>query len=176
MRYHINFQKLVNRFVPHYLGGRKLILFLQSCVYPLQSVNDMFSEWAKETRIEASMTSQVFKFEWFLNRKFSKYFLNASERISIKNGERLGVPIYFEAASIDQNEHMLLYNESEENVETSVLYHDNDITDVSSHSFTVYSPTVDTTKISQDSYDNMLRYYIDKYKISSKSYNIIYNS
>lgn len=61
MRYFINFDKTVNQFVPHYLGGRKLILFLQSILVPLQQLNKEFSEWAKEKRIEASMTSQIFK-------------------------------------------------------------------------------------------------------------------
>ena len=174
MRYRIDFKKLVNRFVPHYLGGRKLILYLQSCVEPLQSISDAFSEWAKETRIEASMTSQVFKLEWFLNRKFSKYFLNAGERISIKNGEKLGVAIYYQSASIDAEDNMLLYQESEAQNNTA-LYQSDDTTTESSHSFTVYSPAIDTSKISQESYNAMLSFYIDKYTISSKSYIIQYN-
>lgn len=174
MRYKIDFKKLVNRFVPHYMGGRKLILYLQSCVEPLQVVSNTFSDWAKETRIEASMTSQIFKLEWFLNRKFSKYFLNAGERISIKNGEKLGVAIYYQSASIDTEDNMLLYQESE-NENNTALYHSDDTTTESSHSFTVYSPVIDTTKISQASYNAMLSYYIDKYKISSKSYIIKYN-
>ena len=74
MRYAINFDKTINRLVPYYIGGRRLILYLQALMKPLQEANDAFVEYAKETRIEASMTSQKFKFEWFLNRKFSKYF------------------------------------------------------------------------------------------------------
>lgn len=175
MRYKIDFKKLVNRFVPHYMGGRKLILYLQSCVEPLQDVSNAFSNWAKETRIEASMTSQVFKLEWFLNRKFSKYFINSGERISIKNGEKLGVAIYYQSASIDTKDNMLLYQESEGARQGAVLYHSDDTTTESSHSFTVYSPAIDTTKISQESYHAMLSYYIDKYKISNKSYIIKYN-
>ena len=35
--YRINTDRLVNQLVPHYLGGRKLILFLQAILQPLNS-------------------------------------------------------------------------------------------------------------------------------------------
>ena len=93
MRYYINFDKTINQLTPAYIGGRKLILFMKSLAHPLRALNDAFVEWAKETRIEASMTSQIFKFEWYLNRKFSKYFVNQSNRIAITNVVPTGVPI-----------------------------------------------------------------------------------
>ena len=71
----INFDKLVNQLTPHYLGGRKYVLWLQSLCHPLKSLNDAFKEWAVEKRIEASMTSQTIMLEWFLNHKFNKYFI-----------------------------------------------------------------------------------------------------
>lgn len=173
MRYHINFNKLVNRFVPHYIGGRKLILFLQSTLAPLQILNESWVEWAKEMRIEASMTSQVFKFEWFLNRKFKKYLSNNSDRISISHGEPLGVPIYHEDAT--GVEDMLLYSQEESGVESEVLHRQYETTDITSHSFAVSVPAIDTNKISQNDFDSILRYWIDKYKLSGKTYIIIYN-
>ena len=173
MRYHINFNKLVNRFVPHYIGGRKLILFLQSTLAPLQTLNESWVEWAKEMRIEASMTSQVFKFEWFLNRKFKKYLLNSNDKINISHGEPLGVPIYYENA-VGAND-MLLYKESENGAETEVLHRQYETTDITSHSFAVSVPAIDTNIISQSDFDSILRYWIDKYKLSGKTYIIIYN-
>ena len=73
MRYKLPIDKLVNQLVPHYLGGRKYILFIQSLVYPLKIINDRFIDFAKERHIEARMTSQVMYFEWYLNHKFGKY-------------------------------------------------------------------------------------------------------
>ena len=64
MRYKLPIDKLVNQLVPHYLGGRKYILFIQSLVYPLKIINDRFIDFAKERHIEARMTSQVMYFEW----------------------------------------------------------------------------------------------------------------
>ena len=101
MRYYINFDKTINQLVPYYIGGRKLILYLQALMSPLRRLNDDFVSYAKETRIEAAMTSQIFKFEWFLNHKFSKYFAHGGS-ISIKNTAVLGVPIYKESANIDE--------------------------------------------------------------------------
>ena len=80
MRYYINFDKTINQLVPYYIGGRKLILYLQALMSPLRRLNDDFVSYAKETRIEAAMTSQIFKFEWFLNHKFSKYFAHGGRQ------------------------------------------------------------------------------------------------
>lgn len=176
MRYYINFDKTINQFVPYYLGGRKLILLLQSLVFPLRSVNDSFVEWAKETRIEASMTSQVFKFEWFLNRKFKKYFLNDNEKISIKNGRKLGVAIYHQSANIAKSDNMVVYHESEGKRTGEPLFYANEKTDESSVSFTVFTPQIDTSLITREAYLAMMSYYIDKYRLAGKTYNIKFNA
>lgn len=46
--YRINTDRIVNQLVPHYLGGRKLILFLQAILQPLNSLNIKWKEWADE--------------------------------------------------------------------------------------------------------------------------------
>lgn len=174
MRYTINFDKTINQLVPYYIGGRKLILYLQALMKPLQTLNAAFSEYAKEQRIEAAMTSQIFYFEWFLNHKFSKYFLNGGQ-ITIKNGERLGVSIQWENADVDASEDLLLYKE-EEGIKNVALYHSNEQTDGSSHSFVVSSPAINTQLISIENYKAMLSHYIDKYRLSGKTYVIKINS
>lgn len=175
MRYAINFDKLINRYVPYYMGGRKLILYLQAIMKPMQSLNNDFANYATETRIEASMTSQVFRFEWFLNRKFSKYFADGGQ-IAIKNSEHLGIPIYYGNANIPLTDHMVLYNSSEDSSDTTALYHQNEKAGGNLVSFVVSSPTINTTLVSQKQYEAMLRYYIDKYRIFGKTYTINYTS
>lgn len=174
MRYAINFDKTINQLVPYYIGGRKLILYLQALMKPLQILNNAFVEYAKETRIEASMTSQIIMFEWFLNRKLSKYFLNGGS-ISVKNGERLGTPIYNENADISQSDNMLLYKE-EESERNLALYHSDENTDTNSFSFVVSSPAINPAYISEENYLAMLTHYINRYKLSGKSYKIKINS
>lgn len=175
MRYTINFDKTINQFSPHYLSGRKLILYLQALLKPLQELNTGFVEWAKETRIEATMTSQVFKLEWFLNRKFKKYFEDTSGLISVKNGQRLGVPVYNQSADVSMDENLLLKYESEGERESTVFNYRNELTDENTCSFIVYSPQINTKLISAEEYVSMLAYYVDKYKISGKTYRIKFN-
>ena len=56
MRYKLSIDRTVNRLVPHYLSGRKFILFVQSCLYPLQRTNEWFRSFTRKRHIEARMT------------------------------------------------------------------------------------------------------------------------
>ena len=173
MRYNIDFDKTINQLVPYYLGGRDFILLLQSLMKPLQALNDAFADWAKETRIEASMTSQVFKLEWFLNRRFEKYFKSEEDRIYIASREVLGVPLFFENASATYVRHPVLYQQAEDG-DTLVLYMSDEKTQTSMASFVVYAPIHDPEKTTLHEYAAMIQYQIDKYKLASKTYTIIY--
>lgn len=175
MRYFINFDKTINQLVPYYIGGRKLILYLQALMSPLRRVNDGFVEYAKETRIEAAMTSQIFKFEWYLNRKFKKYFVNGGH-IAIKNSEALGVSIYHESANIDVEQNILMYHDKESGVTRQlILYRSDEQTDESSVSFIVTTPQIDTKLIAEQKYVAMLKYVIDRYRLANKTYIIKYD-
>ena len=176
MRYKINFDKVINQLSTYYLSGRKLTLYLQALIKPLQIINDEFVEWAKETKIEATMTSQIFKLEWFLNRKFDKYFSDSSQRISIKNGKRVGVAMYSEAADISQTENLLLKYETEGKKSSTALNYNGELTDENECSFFVYSPEIDIRLISKEAYIAMIAYHVDKYKISGKTYKVKFNS
>ena len=177
MRYVINFDKTINQFVPHYLGGRKLILYLQALMKPIQQLNDKFSEWAKETRIEASMTSQIFKVEWFLDRKMRKYFNDPNLSIYIENASTHGLPIYHQNANIPGADNLLLRIEGENSTDTAVLSYEGENTIQDSTSFVVYAPEANTELISEKEYKAMLSYWVDRYRIATKTYNIIlYNN
>lgn len=175
MRYSVGFDRLVNQLVPHYIGGRRLILYLQALVSPLQSLNDEFVIWAKEKRIEASMTSQIFKFEWFLNRKFSRYFVNPDNRIVIIHETTTGVPLYLQAENIQSAP---LYNQngdSQGNVsDNTPFYYSTETIVPVNYSFEVHAPLTDDSLITHLEYDRQLRYWIEKYRLASKTYNIIY--
>lgn len=174
MRYYINFDKLINQLVPYYIGGRKLILYLQAIISPLRKINDEFVNYAKETRIEASMTSQIFKFEWYLNRKFKKY-LTGGGRISVHSSGSLGVPIYQEIADVSAEENMLLFRKDGDKVTRQlILYRSDEQTDNSNVSFVVSTPRIDTSLISEKKYMAMLKYIVDKYRLANKTYIIKY--
>lgn len=175
MRYSIGFDRLVNQLVPHYIGGRRLILYLQALVSPLQVLNDAFVEWAKETRIEASMTSQIFKFEWFLNRKFSRYFVDPNDRIIISHETTTGVPLYLQSDNVNDTS---LYNQNGDSQgsinDNPAFYFSNETIVPVAYSFVVHAPSTDESLISHSEYDRQLRYWIERYRLASKTYNIIY--
>lgn len=173
MRYRINFDKTINELMPHYLGGRRLILFIQSLMSPLQVVADQFSDWAKEKRIEASMTSQVFKLEWFLNHKLRKYFAGRNDRIAVVTRETSGLPLHFQDANISLAENPVFYYMGEGD---GVAMHKTDeLTQTNHASFTVYSPQINPDLISEEQYVAMLSYWVDRYRIANKTYIITFN-
>lgn len=177
MRYKIDFDNTVNELVPHYLGGRNFILLLQALMKPLQTVNDLFVDWANETRIETSMTSQIFKFEWFLNRRFSQFFADSEAHIYIANKETLGVPFYSQNVSSLNGTSPILYSQTEDvDGKTVVLRMANEKLETSTYSFIVYVPMPDEKKISMSEYTSMIKYQIDKYKLSGKTYTMIFYS
>lgn len=175
MRYFIDFDKTVNQFVPHYLGGRRLVLFLQSLLVPLQQINNTFAAWAKETRIEASMTSQVFKLEWFLNRRFRKYFVNPEENIRIANSTvGQGLALYYEGAVPDEQNPALSLQKNH-TPSDPVLNHIGGVTAAHHYSFMVSSPAINTEKITESNYISQLQYWLDRYRLAGKTYIITIN-
>lgn len=171
MRYKLFTDKLINRLVPHYLGGRKYILFLQSVVFPLQTLNERFAQFACEKMIEANMTSQRLYFEWYLNRKFSKYFANPLELIHITETVTLGVDMYHEKSQYGipytlwaENEEVETNNEKEHPRE---FYHLAEEKSINKVSFIVCVPEI---TISQREFVYMLSYVVNTYKIAGKTY------
>ncbi len=174
MRYKLPTDKVVNTLVPYYLSGRKYILFLQSLVYPLQSLNDRFRAFAKLKHIEARMTSQVIYFEWYLNYKLSKYFADKEEKIFISESESLGVDIYREGAESSkpftvwqQYEEITTSNPLEEPREFYSIAEERAINNVS---FTVNVPTI---TIEEREFVYLLSYEVNRYKTAGKTFNIV---
>lgn len=174
--YRINTDRLVNQLIPHYLGGRKLILYLQSVLQPLKSLNESWRIVADERRIEAAMTSQVILLEHFLTRKFSKYFLDPSRRIVISDGQTNGVPLYLESVSKTLCD-LPLYEEDETPVDghtTPPLYWKDEKTATSDISFIVNCPAVNPQVISQDELTAMVSFYVNRYRIAGKKFIVKY--
>jgi hypothetical protein len=173
--YRININRLVNQLVPHYLGGRKLVLYLQAILSPLDSLNKKWKEWADTKRIEATMTSQVIILEHFLNRKFSKYLVDPSQWIFISDQEMIGVPLYWEGSDLSE-ETMVLHpeGETEDDNNPSLYWKDEDYV-INAFSFTINCTAVNTQIISENELTAMISYQIKRYCIAGKKFNILYN-
>lgn len=171
MRYKLTIDKAVNRLVPHYLSGRRFILFVQSCLYPLQSLNEWFRAFARERHIEARMTSQVIYFEWFLNYKFGEYLKDSKDRIFIKESESVGVDLYHEDAEYQRpctvwfNGERITATSEEEQPRPFYRYAEEKL--INKVSFMVCVPPI---KIPAQDLVYMLSYVVNTYKIAGKTY------
>lgn len=171
MRYRLPTDRLTNQLVPHYLSGRKFILFLQSLVWPLKTLNDRFVAFAKEKRIEAAMTSQVFYFEWYLNRKFGQYLADPAQKIYIKESSPIGVDIYFEDAEYAkpysvwfEGEQIITADQAEYPRLMHLLCEEKA---VNRASFMVCVPQIN---IAEHEFVYMLSFAVNTYKIAGKTY------
>lgn len=153
------------------MSGRKYILFLQSLVWPLQTLNDRFVAFAKEKQIEAAMTSQVFYFEWYLNRKFGRYLANPDQKIFIKESSYVGVNLYFEDADYSKpftvwfEGEQVITSDAEENPQ--LMYLKSEEKAINKVSFMVCVPQVN---ISEHEFVYMLSYTVSNYKLAGKTY------
>ena len=171
--YRINTDRLINQLVPHYLGGRRLILFLQSCMQPLNSLNLKWKEWADEKRLEAAMTSQVILLEYYLNHRFNKYLKDKSKRIVVSDGPINGVPLFWQNSEA-LNSDAVIYHEVETESQTTVFRYKNEKQANSDASFVICCPLIDTRIISEQEVTAMITYQVKKYCIAGKKFNVIY--
>lgn len=173
-RYSINFDRLVNMLVPYFLRNRKYVLFLQSLVSPLQKINSTFVDFTKEKKIEASMTSQVILFTWYLNRKYQKYFVDKNDTIEIEDAIDIGVPIYRKKDpnltpctvwNINDNWDSVIGT----NEEPKLFYYRQENLTINKASFTVSVPMIN---IPQEEFVPMIANTIKEYKIAGKTFQI----
>jgi len=68
--YSVNIEKQINRLLPYYLRGRKMMLFLHAISSPLQFFNTgdgEFNKWAHRKLLDLSMCAQRIRLVWYLN-------------------------------------------------------------------------------------------------------------
>ena len=171
-KYSFSVSNLVNQLMPHFLGGRKLVLFVQAILSPLQDTQEKWEQWAYEKRMEAAMTSQVILFEYFLTYKLRKYFADSTQRITITDGTSNGLVMYWERA--ESPEDVIMRQEGElKGVEPqAVLRYENEQSDTSAYSFIINCPAINTDIISTGEVRNIISYWTDRYRIAGKTYNI----
>lgn len=174
MRYRLSVDRLVNRLVPYYLAGRRFILLLQSCLHPLQELNDRFVELARRKHVEARMTSQVLYFEWFLNDRFGRYLQQPEDRIFLRDSNPVGVDIYHQAAEQQRPCTVWYQGEAITTLEAPELPRPlRRITEelqINKVSFMVCVPRI---KLRQEEFVHMLRSTIDTYRLAGRTYLIL---
>lgn len=167
-RYGIGFDRLVGLLLPRWLHGRDTVLFLQSCLRPLQTVADAFREWAYELRIDASMTSQTGRFEWYLSRRLSHCFADPSARIVIESWRPSGSVFYRQdSRAVDRTPDPVARLQSEGG--SMALYSQEQDP---GHSFIVYVPAAKEGM--KKELVAGLNAAIERYRLANKTYKIVF--
>lgn len=172
-RYKLFSDRLINMLVPTNQRGRGHILWLQSLVKPLKDLNDTFQGFVKEKTIEANVTSQVLHFTWYLNHKFSKYFVDPKDQIMISHFVDLGVPV-FDDGEIGETP-VVTYSTNEvwtgqpAEEQPPGFYWAFESLSAIGASFKVSVPEIN---IDQDKFNIMLNAEINKYRLAGKTYQI----
>lgn len=164
----------MNMLIPYYLRTRKYVLFMQSLVSPLQLKNENFIDFAREKKIEASMTSQVILFTWYLNHKYNKYFIDPSDTIVIENAIDIGVPVYRQN---DPNQvpytvwHVIDNWEAvkETDEEPPIFFYKQENITINKTSFSVAVPAIN---IPEEDFIPMIANTVKMYKIAGKTFQI----
>lgn len=117
------------------------------------------------------MTSQVFYFEWYLNRKFGRYLADPAQKIFIQESNPIGVDLYFEVA--DYSKPFTVWFEGEQVITSNVAENPrlmhllSEEKAVNKVSFMVCVPQVN---ISEHEFVYMLSFAVNTYKIAGKTY------
>lgn len=182
-KYNISNNKIICEVLPFYARGRKIIMLLESAIFPIISIHQKFKEWALEKLIEASITSQPTVLIWYLNHIFKKRFTNINDSFQIiTDVNESGATIWYLDEQILHTGSTPWMPESEKDTDSE--HYPNLITkdldeENNSHSvdILIYAPPIEeTSKYTNEIYKGDIRYCIDKYlTVFNITYEVIIN-
>lgn len=168
-RYAIDFHRLVNSLVPHFMGGRKLILLLQSLVSPLKAVNTTFVQWAREYRLTALTNAQCMRLDYYLRHRLGDFVANTGEPFEFVHPRPSAVILY--SMTLDTAPKTVMYGNDETGGNGVVFKKRGEILDSENGSFIVKAPAV-KTDAPETEYLNRIRNIIDTYRVAGKTFDI----
>ena len=111
--YSINIEKQINRLLPYYLRGRKMMLFLHAISSPLQFFNTGDSEYRR--LLDLSMNAQKMRLVWYLNNitvPDNEIELRPNGKIAINDEATSATIAYLRSEIRDQSTAPLFYPHS----------------------------------------------------------------
>lgn len=176
-RYAIDFDSLVERLMPTYLRGRLFRRIVKIIVSPLQSVNDWFVKWAHEQEVANKVTSQKILLEQYLTSQLRTYIIDKSDRFEIilrnpysSNAYVFGIDE--QPPSLYEQVYATKFEDRETAAYICYLYSAGFL----ATSFYVSCPLFDETIIAKDEFEAKVKTIVDRYRLPSKNYKIIYRS
>lgn len=169
---------LVRKMLPAYIRGRKMTMLMYCLIHPFDAISQQFNLWCRDTMIVANMTSQPILLDNYLNYRLRKYFLNQEDGINVVTNvdvERTKNVFFTYLMSYPEvYKPVYTHHETEdENEPHTYLMSEIFPMSGSQPSFYVFVPKHNPELIEKECYLELLQGYIERYRVLSKTYNII---
>jgi hypothetical protein len=153
----INIAYLVEILIPPFLKGENLVLLLKASTKPIQDNITWFYDFYDKKKYELRFNGQIIYLEDLLNNEFDPVL----RRIYIDDGDQSPTVYIFNVS--ENNESLYLFNNSEDGDPTYIY---NGVVGSQPTDFVVFVPTGLVYN------ENLMKFYLNKYKIASKRYKI----
>lgn len=178
-RYKVSSKTLVGRITPFFLRGNKLTQLLAAICSPLDSVNNAFVKWVRETIINAATTSQVIVLKWSLENRLVKYIKGSGGGFVFDTYAIEGYTTLYEdnAEQLDYPEIKNIYMPEDPNdhscdtVDTIVIRDKEEIESEENEIVIIAPPH--NEKISDEQYIKKIKQCVEPYLVYDIKYNIV---
>jgi hypothetical protein len=153
----IDFYYLIKITLPPFLRGINTISLLNAIIKPLSDIQNNFYQFYEDKKYELTFNGQVIYLEHILNDKFDPIL----RRIYIGDAEQ--TPNVYVFNDSEDNEAIYLFNNSDTSED---IYLFNASEETPGLDFIVFIPIGFTYN------DNLMKYYINKFKTAGKRYQI----
>lgn len=179
-RYTVNSKTLIGQITPFFLRGKKLLRFLAAISTPLDSVNEAFLTWVRNTLVGAVTTSQVIVLKWSIKSRLKSYMLNVNDEFVFSTYERSNYTTLYENQSEQQNypEVKQIYmpedtsDSSVSDDSSKIIIRNREEIASESNEVMVIAPP-HNSKISDEEYMRKIRQCIEPYLVYNVEYKIV---
>jgi len=178
-RYNISNEKTIYELLPWYLRGKKIQAFLLGVSEPLAEMHLPFLSWARERIIEASIDSRKLPIQWLLKHKLGEYLQDDSKEYEVYTTDHKHYSLVLwnkgETGEAARLQGSYLFASMQEiadlKAEDNAAYICN-LSEGDCHytRFVIVSPLFDSSKIDQDSYERLIRSWVDRYTLFQFQY------
>lgn len=175
-KYKVDLSATIGKVLPFYMRGRKVSLFLEAILKPIEMLHEAWVRWSEERIIDTSMTSQPLAIAWYLKHKLYDHLINKSDEFLVKNGIDSPTSILFTESesfkSDEYSQHVYCMDENMEVLTMTVMTKVEVIDD--NINFAIIAPEVkETSMYDEDDYKHEITRLVNNYNTSFKTYQII---
>jgi hypothetical protein len=180
MGWDLGLNRTISRLIPTFMRNPRTYQWLKSLVFPLENINGDFKVFADVKKREAQLNSQTQLLQDYINVNFSPYFPNPdTDSVQIVHGLETAQATFFEAENPSVNDpfnsgHLIVYNEGETPTEGRyspfTFFNYEDFGDLPEDFRLILPLSIQGNQ----SHVRSITAIVDRYAISTKSYDVSY--